>query len=280
MTKIIDGKKVAKELKENLRKVIELFPTKPKLAVIQVGDDPASKIYVNMKRKEAEKIGIDFMFIKYDSDINEKIISDTIETLNNDNSVNGILVQLPLPSNIDANKILNLIDPSKDVDGLTDYNMAKLINKKDAIMPCTPFGIIKLLECYNIDVRDKNVVVVGRSNLVGRPLSNILLNMDATVTICHSKTKDLKEYTKRADILFVAVGKKHLITKDMIKKGAILIDVGINRENDEIYGDIDFEHVYNKCSMITPVPGGVGPMTIAMLLYNLVTCYKKQNNKE
>lgn len=276
MTKIIDGKKVSKEIKENLKKIIELFPTKPKLAVIQVGDDSASEIYVNMKRKETEKIGIDFMFIKYDSDINEEIIEETIKSLNKDKSINGILIQLPLPSNIDSKRILNLIDPSKDVDGLTDYNIAKLINKEDAIIPCTPFGIIKLLEYYNIDVRDKNIVVVGRSNLVGRPLSNILLNMDATVTVCHSKTKDLKEYTKRADILFVATGKKHLITRDMIKRDAILIDVGINRENDKLYGDINFDNVYKKCSMITPVPGGVGPMTIAMLLYNLVSCYKKQ----
>ncbi|MDD4036440.1 MAG: bifunctional methylenetetrahydrofolate dehydrogenase/methenyltetrahydrofolate cyclohydrolase FolD [Bacilli bacterium] len=276
MTKIIDGKKVSKEIKENLKKIIELFPTKPKLAVIQVGDDSASEIYVNMKRKETEKIGIDFMFIKYDSDINEEIIEETIKSLNKDKSINGILIQLPLPSNIDSKRILNLIDPSKDVDGLTDYNIAKLINKEDAIIPCTPFGIIKLLEYYNIDVRDKNIVVVGRSNLVGRPLSNILLNMDATVTVCHSKTKDLKEYTKRADILFVATGKKHLITRDMIKRGAVLIDVGINRENDKLYGDINFDNVYKKCSMITPVPGGVGPMTIAMLLYNLVSCYKKQ----
>jgi len=280
MTKIIDGKKVSKEIKENLKKVIELFSSKPKLAIIQVGDDSASEIYVNMKRRETTKIGIDFMLIKYDSDINEKIIEETIKSLNKDKSINGILIQLPLPSNMDAKRILNLIDPIKDVDGLTNYNIVKLINKEDAIIPCTPFGIIKLLEYYNIDVRDKKVVIIGRSNLVGRPLCNMLLNMDATVTVCHSKTKNLKDYTKRADVLFTATGKKHLITRDMIQKDAVLIDVGINRENGKLSGDVDFDNVYKKCSMITPVPGGVGPMTIAMLLYNLVSCYKKQNNKE
>lgn len=276
MDKIINGKEVADKLREELKQKIKSLPSTPKLVVIQVGDYEASNVYVRGKEKACKEVGIDFELIHYPYDVDAYTVANTINKLNNDDKVNGILIQLPLLDHID-NTIIDLINPIKDVDGLTSYNMGRLINNDYDIAPATPSGVIKLLDYYNIPIAGKHVVVVGRSNLVGKPISQLFLHRDATVTICHSKTKDLTNYTNQADILAVATGHKHLITKDMIKDNAILIDIGISRVGKKLYGDINFDDVYDKCSYITPVPGGVGPMTIAMLLYNVVKCYKLQN---
>jgi len=278
MDKIINGREVANLLKENLRKEIIDFPTTLKLAVIQVGSLDASNTYIKYKQKACREVGIDFELINYDNNIDELTIESKIKELNKDPFINGILIQLPLPNHLDSKIIVNFINPIKDVDGLTSTNIGNLLNNVDTLAPCTPIGVMKLLEHYKIEIEGKHVVVVGRSNLVGRPLSNLCLNNNATITLCHSKTKDLCFHTKQADILAVAAGHKHLINKDMIKENAILIDVGINRIEDKLYGDINYDDVYDKCALITPVPGGVGPMTVAMLLYNVVKCYKIQNN--
>ncbi len=277
MLKIIDGTKLARKIREDIKAKIKSQNLKLKLVVIQVGNNPASEIYIKMKKQVCSEAGISFELLKYDETIKEEEIKEEIKKLNNDKTVTGILVQLPLPKSFNTNEILNLISPEKDVDGLTFINQAKLINNEEGIKPCTAYGIIKLLEYKNVKIEGKHAVVVGRSSLVGKPVANMLLNCNATVSICHSKTKNLADYTRLADILIVAVGKKHLINKDMIKDNAVLIDVGITRENDILYGDIDFRSVYDKCSLITPVPGGVGPMTIAMLLSNLIDCYYLQS---
>ncbi len=280
MNKIINGKEVANIFKRKLKEEINNFLCMPKLAVIQIGSLDASNIYIKHKQKACKEVGISFELITYDNNIDEIVIKNKIEELNGNPSINGILIQLPLPSHLDSKKIINYIDPKKDVDGLTSINMAHLFNNVDndeAIAPCTPIGIMKLLEYYNIELEGEHVVMIGRSNLVGKPLLSLFLNKNATITICHSKTKELACFTKQADILVVATGCKHLINKNMIKENAILIDVGINNVEGKLYGDIDYNDVYDKCLLITPVPGGVGPMTIAMLLHNVVECYKIQN---
>ena len=269
--KMIDGKLVRKERKEELIEKVSILKDKLALVDVNVGDDEASKIYIKQKEKMALSIGYNFINMHFDTISEEDLIKE-IEKLNKDNSITGIIVQLPLPDYLNKDKILNTISPLKDVDGLTNTNLLKLINKEKCLLPCTPKGIISLLDYYNIDLH-QNVVIVGRSKLVGYPLFNLLLNRDATVTICHSKTKNLGEYTKNADILIVAVGKKGLITKDMIKDNAIIIDVGINRVDDKIYGDVDDE-CKEKASYITPVPGGVGPMTVISLMENVYEAYK------
>lgn len=272
---IINGKELSEKIKEELKNEIKTYMIKPCLAVIQIGNDPASEVYIRAKEKACNEVGIYFKHIKFEETVREIEVINKILELNNDEYVNGILLQLPLPEKFNAEKLINYIARNKDVDGLTDINVGKLVNKKKCLVSCTPLGIMELLKEYNIDLNGKNVVIVGRSNLVGKPLISLLLNNDATVTICHSKTINLKEYTSRADILIVAVGHKHLITEDMVKEGATVIDVGINREDGKLYGDVDFDKVKDKVAYITPVPGGVGPMTVAMLLKNVNETYKR-----
>ena len=265
--KIIDGKKVSLELKEELIKKVSLLDKKLTLVVISVGNDEASRVYVKQKEKMALKVGYDFLNLHFDL-IEENDLIKKIEELNNAPKITGIIVQLPLPGYLNKDNILNKISPLKDVDGLTNNNLLKLVKKQEGLVPCTPKGIISLLDYYKIDVVGKNVVIVGRSELVGLPLFHLLLNKNATVTLCHSKTKDLKYYTKEADILIVAVGKSEFITPDMIKENACLIDVGINRVDGKLYGDCD-RNCIDKSSLITPVPGGVGPMTVISLMENV-----------
>ncbi len=275
----IDGKIISTKIKEELKAEIKTYMIKPCLAVIQIGNDEASNVYISAKQKACSEVGIYLKHIKFDEDSREIEIINKIIELNNDEYVHGILLQLPIPEKFNEEKLINYISRNKDVDGLTDINVGKLINNKKCLVSCTPQGIIKLLEESDVSIPGKNVVIVGRSKLVGKPLISLFLNNDATVTVCHSKTNNLKEFTKNADILVVAVGKKHLITEDMVKKDSVVIDVGINRIDGKLYGDVDYENVKNKVSLITPVPGGVGPMTVAMLLCNVNTVYKNLNNK-
>lgn len=275
---ILDGRKIKSEIMDELRLTVDKLEIKPKLVVIQVGDNEASNIYINQKKKMCEYIGYQFELKKYDEDIKEEELLKIIEKLNKDKMVNGILVQMPIPKHINADKIQNAIEYVKDVDGLTDINTGILFHNKEGLYSCTPLGITELLDRYNINVRSKHVVIVGKSNLVGKPLIGLMLNKGATVTSCNSLTKDLSKYTKMADILVVAVGKPKLITSDMVKDGAIVIDVGINRYGDSIVGDVDYELVKDKASYITPVPGGVGQMTVAMLAKNILLAYLKQQN--
>ena len=275
----IDGKIISTKIKEELKAEIKTYMIKPCLAVIQIGNDEASNVYISAKQKACSEVGIYLKHIKFDEDSREIEIINKIIELNNDEYVHGILLQLPIPEKFNEEKLINYISRNKDVDGLTDINVGKLINNKKCLVSCTPQGIIKLLEESGVSIPGKNVVIVGRSKLVGKPLISLFLNNDATVTVCHSKTNNLKEFTKNADILVVAVGKKHLITEDMVKKDSVVIDVGINRIDGKLYGDVDYENVKNKVSLITPVPGGVGPMTVAMLLCNVKTFYKNLKKK-
>ena len=279
MSKIIDGKKIRNEILDELKKQVKQYMIKPCLAVIQIGDDEASNTYIKSKEKACNEIGIYFKHIKFSETTKEIEVINKILELNNDEYVHGILLQLPLPSGFNQDKLINYIARNKDVDGLTDINIGKIFNNKPGLVSCTPQGIMKLLECENVDVAGKNVTIVGRSNLVGKPLLGLMLNKDATVTICHSKTENLKKHTKNADILVVAVGKKHFITEDMVKEDAIVIDVGINRENGKLYGDVDYDKVKAKVKKITPVPGGVGPMTVAMLMSNVISSYERWSQK-
>lgn len=277
---IIDGKLVSAKLKEKLKNKIKENDIKPTLVVIQVGNNEASNVYIKQKIKCADTIGAICIHKKLDENINTNQLVELIKELNKDENINGIIVQLPLPKHIDEHKVLNTIVDYKDVDGLTEINAGKLACSKPELISCTPNGIIELLKYYNIPIESKNVVIVGRSNLVGKPLISLFLMENATVTCCHSKTINLKEYTKNADILVVAVGKPKLITEDMVKENAIVIDVGINRLETGLCGDVDFENVSKKASYITPVPGGVGAMTVAMLYNNLVETSIKTLKKE
>lgn len=277
---IIDGKLVSTELKNALKKQIETYKIKPKLVVIQVGNNEASNVYIKQKIKCADAIGAICVHEKLDENITTSELINLINSLNQDESVNGMIVQLPLPKHIDEYAVLNTIIPSKDVDGLTEINAGKLACSKPGLISCTPNGVIKLLKYYNIEIEGKKVVIVGRSNLVGKPLINLFLMENATVTCCHSKTVDLKHFTLDADILVVAAGKPKLINADMVKEGAVVIDVGINRLETGLCGDVDFENVSKKASYITPVPGGVGAMTVAMLYNNLVETTIKTLKKE
>lgn len=267
---ILDGKLVSNEVKNNLKNLIIEYGIKPKLVVIQVGNNEASNVYIKQKVKCADNIGAICLHEKLNENITTNELIDLINKFNKDESINGIIVQLPLPKHIDEYLVLNTINPTKDVDGLTEINAGKLACSKPGLVSCTPNGVIKLLKYYNIGIEGKKVVIVGRSNLVGKPLINLFLMENATVTCCHSKTSDIKHFTKDADILVVAVGKPKLITDDMVKDGAVVIDVGINRLESGLCGDVDFETVSKKASYITPVPGGVGAMTVAMLYNNLV----------
>ena len=279
MSKIIDGKKIRNEILEDLKKQVKQYMIKPCLAVIQIGDDEASNTYIKAKEKACTEIGIYFKHIKFGETTKEIEVINKILELNNDEYVHGILLQLPRPEGLNQDKLINYIARNKDVDGLTDINIGKIFNNKQGLVSCTPQGIMKLLEYEKIDIEGKNVTIVGRSNLVGKPLLGLMLNKNATVTICHSKTENLKKHTKNADILVVAVGKKHFIKEDMVKDDAIVIDVGINRENGKLYGDVDYDKVKTKAKKITPVPGGVGPMTVAMLMSNVIAAYEKWSQK-
>lgn len=279
MSKIIDGKKLKTEIIDELKKEVKHYMIKPCLAVIQIGEDPASNTYINAKAKACEEIGIYFKHIKFTETTKEIEVINKIVELNNDEYVHGILLQLPLPEGFNTDKLINYIARNKDVDGLTDINLGKLYNNKPCLISCTPQGIMRLLEQENIDIEGKNVTIVGRSNLVGKPLIGLMLNKNATVTVCHSKTENLSKHTKNADILVVAVGKKHFIKENMVKEDAVVIDVGINKEDNKIYGDVDFDKVKAKVKKITPVPGGVGPMTVAMLMTNVIYAYQKQQKK-
>ncbi|MBQ6282223.1 MAG: bifunctional 5,10-methylenetetrahydrofolate dehydrogenase/5,10-methenyltetrahydrofolate cyclohydrolase [Bacilli bacterium] len=274
---ILDGKKIKQEKIEELKKEISTLKRKPGLAVIQVGDNPASNVYVSNKEKTGLELGCNFEYIKFPEDVQEDLILATIDRLNDDMSIDGIIVQLPLPEHLNKEKIQNRVCHKKDVDGLTDINAGLLMHNKDCLVPCTPNGILEILKYYDISVSGKNVVIVGRSELVGRPMFSLMLNNNATVTICHSYTSNLKDITKTADILIVAVGKKHMITSSMVKEGAVVIDVGINRADGKIYGDVNYEEVKDICSYITPVPGGVGQMTVLSIYQNLLKAYKNNN---
>ena len=280
MAEILDGKAISQKIKEGLKKEVEELKQNgviPKLAVIMIGDDSSSKIYVRNKSIACEQIGIEYEEYLLNENTTMKELLELIYKLNKDDSINGILLQSPIPRGLDINEAFKAIDPKKDVDGFNPCNVGKLCLGQDSFVSCTPFGIIKLLEEYGINIEGKDAVVVGRSNIVGKPMMQCLLNKNATVTICHSKTIKLERATKKADILVVAVGKPKFITSEMVKEGAIVVDVGINRgEDGKICGDVDFEEVSKIASYITPVPGGVGPMTIAMLMHNIVKATKQQ----
>ena len=271
---IIDGKKISTEIKDECKEKVALYKEKGIeicMAVIQVGSDPASSVYVNNKKKACEYIGIKSLSYHLEESTTEEELLELIDKLNKDDSVRGILVQLPLPKTISEDKVLMAISPTKDVDGFHPMNVGNLCIGRKGFLSCTPAGVIELLKRYNIEIAGKECVVVGRSNIVGKPMFILLLRENGTVTITHSRTKDLKEVCKRADILVAALGKPKFITADYVKEGAVVIDVGIHRnENNKLCGDVDFEAVAPKCSAITPVPGGVGPMTIAMLMKNCV----------
>lgn len=279
MAELLDGKKLAKRIKDNLKIEVDKLKENginPKLAVIMVGNDPASSVYVKNKSKACKNVGVEFEEFLLDENIEEKELFDLIDKLNSDEKITGILLQAPIPKHLDINKAFERISFEKDVDGFNPINVGKLSIGVDSFISCTPYGIMKLLDEYNIDLEGKNAVVLGRSNIVGKPMAQCLLSKNATVTICHSKTKDISEITKRADIVIAAIGKPKFLKEDMVKENAIIIDVGINRmEDGSLVGDADFENVKKKAQYITPVPGGVGPMTIAMLMYNVVKAAKK-----
>ncbi|WP_022669735.1 bifunctional methylenetetrahydrofolate dehydrogenase/methenyltetrahydrofolate cyclohydrolase FolD [Hippea alviniae] len=274
---ILDGKALSVKIKSQIKEEVRVLKEKgitPGLAFILVGDNPASQVYVNMKTKACEEVGIYSINHRMPKETTEKELIEVIKMLNDNPMVHGILVQLPLPKHISEERIIEAIDYKKDVDGFHPYNMGRLARGNPLFSSCTPFGIMKLFEEYAIDVKGKDVVMVGAGNITGKPMSLMLLNAGATVQVCHIYTQDLKEKTKRADILISAVGKPKLITEDMVKEGAIVVDVGISRVDNKVVGDVDFENVSKKVSYITPVPGGVGPMTIAMLLYNTLLSVK------
>ena len=278
-SKIIDGKKYSKLLKEELKAKVFNMDIKPSLTVISVGDNAASRVYVRSKEKCANEIGINYRHLHYD-EISEHDLCEVINKLNDDKQVHGIIVQLPLPKGMNENLIVNAIKPEKDVDGLTFVNAGYLLNNKKGLVSCTPKGIMYLLKKENVLLEGQNAVVIGRSILVGKPMMNLLINANATVTMCHSKTRDLAKITKKADILIVAIGQKEFIKRDMVKRGAVLIDVGINRVDGKLYGDVFFDDVYDKVSKITPVPGGVGPMTVVMLMENTIEACLNQIEKD
>lgn len=280
MAIIIDGKELAKKIRSELKNEVVELKNKginPKLAVIMVGDDKASKVYVKNKSKACEECGIDYEEFLMDKDIDMEELLETIDKLNKRDDIHGILLQSPIPLNLDINQAFNKINHKKDVDGFNPINVGKLSIGEDCFVSCTPAGVIKMLEEYNIEIEGKNVVIIGRSNIVGKPLIQCILRKNGTVTMCHSRTKNIKQITKNADILIAALGKPKFVTQDMIKDGAVIIDVGINRTEDgKLVGDVDFENVKNNASYITPVPGGVGPMTIAMLMTNVVKAAKNK----
>lgn len=286
MNNIIDGKKVADEILVQVAADVASLASgakKPVLAVIMVGANPASVVYVSHKKKSCEKVGMTFQQLDFPETITTQELMDAIQRLNDDENVHGILVQMPLPAHVYTPDVMKAISPYKDVDGFTAYNIGKMVLSPEfeELVPCTPRGVIKLLEYYHVEISGAEVCVVGSSNIVGKPLAMMLSNRKATVTICNSKTKDLADHVRRADIVCVAIGKPHFVTADMVKDGAVVIDVGINRlPNGKLAGDVDFEHVSAKARLITPVPGGVGPMTVACLMENVLRAYKRLEAKK
>ena len=280
---LINGKELAKIIRGELKKKVDelkLHNINPKLAVIMVGSDKASEIYVRNKSRACEEIGIEFEEFLLDEETTQKELIDLIENLNVRDDIHGILLQSPIPDHLDIREAFDKIDYKKDVDGFNPINVGKLSIGEDSFISCTPYGVVKMLEAYNIEVEGKRAVIIGRSNIVGKPLLQCLLNKNATVTVCHSKTRDIENITKEADILIAALGKPKFVKDYMVKEGAVVIDVGINRnEEGKIVGDVDFDNVSKKASYITPVPGGVGPMTIAMLMNNVVKAAEELSNK-
>ena len=269
--KIIDGKALAAKMRAQLKEKIDASELKPGLAVVLVGEDPASQIYVRNKIKACEEIGVKSYAYRLPADTSQKQLEDLLEELAASKDIHGILLQLPLPKGLQAEPAMAKIPYEKDVDGFSKENLGKLVLKEDGLVSCTPYGVMKMLESEGISPKGKRAVVLGRSDTVGKPMALLLLNADATVTVCHSKTQNLKEICQEADILVAAIGRAKFVTEDMVKEGAVVVDVGINRdENGKLCGDVDYENVAKKASYITPVPGGVGPMTITMLMYN--TC--------
>lgn len=282
---LLDGKLLSQKIEQYVSDEVKLLKEgcgcTPGLAVVLVGQDPASAAYVNMKKKACDRVG--FYSITHDmpESISQEAIERTIVSMNNNDSIDGILIQLPLPAHIDTTKLLELVDPAKDVDGFHPYNVGRLVTNLDAFVPCTPLGVMELLNEYNIDVKGKNCVVVGASNIVGKPMASLLLNAEATVEICHIHTDDLKKHTLNADMIFVGVGVINLITADMVKDDVVIVDIGVSRTPEgKLVGDVDFLNVSKKCSYITPSPGGVGPMTIAMLLKNTLKAAKINAQKK
>ncbi|MEE1017620.1 MAG: bifunctional methylenetetrahydrofolate dehydrogenase/methenyltetrahydrofolate cyclohydrolase FolD [Ruminococcus sp.] len=280
---IIDGKKVSANVKERVRleceRLVKEHGVTPGLAVVIVGDDPASRVYVNNKKKACELVGFKSEEYALPAETTQEELLSLVDTLNNKDDINGILVQLPLPKHLDDKSVIERISPKKDVDAFHAVNVGKIMLGEYDFLPCTPAGVMEMLHQYEIPVEGKQCVVIGRSNIVGKPMGMLLLHENGTVTICHSRTKNLKEVCQRADILVAAVGRAKFVTADMVKDGAVVIDVGMNRdENGKLCGDVDFENVKDKCSYITPVPGGVGPMTIATLMKNTIKACKIQNN--
>lgn len=284
MATIIDGKLLAKKTRESLKVECDKLKSEgitPKLAVIMVGDNPASKVYVRNKSKACSDVGIDYKEYLLPEKTTQPELINLIQKLNQDKETNGILLQSPLPRHLDINEAFKAITYMKDVDGFTPSSVGKLCIGEDTFISCTPYGVMKMFDEYNIDLNGKDVVILGRSNIVGKPLIQCCLQKNATVTVCHSKTKNLGEHTKRADIVISAIGQSNFVKADMIKDGAVVIDVGINRdENGKLTGDVDFESVEKKASYITPVPGGVGPMTIAMLMNNVIKATKEQQKEK
>lgn len=280
---ILDGKKVSAKVREDLKLEVDNLKKegiKPKLAVIMVGNDLASKVYVRNKNKACEEIGIEYEEFLLDEETTMEELLNVIDNLNKNQNIDGILLQSPIPKHLDINKAFRAILPEKDVDGFHPINAGKLSIGEKCFVPCTPHGVVKIIEEYNIETEGKNVVIVGRSNIVGKPLIQCMLQKNATVTVCHSKTRNLEEFTKKADILIVAIGKPKFITENMVKEGVVVIDIGINRnEEGKLVGDVDFDNVSKKASYITPVPGGVGPMTVAMLMENVVEAAKQNKYK-
>ncbi len=281
MYTLIDGKTLAAEtrlhINEEVKKFKEEHGREIGLAVVLAGENPASQIYVRNKIKACSEVGVKSYAYYLPSDVTQSQMEQLVSELVEDNGIDGILVQLPLPKHLDGEKILKMIPPQKDVDGFSEENIGKLCMDEKCLVACTPNGVMKMLEKYGIDPKGKHAVVIGRSNIVGKPMAMLLLNADATVTVCHSKTKNLREECLRADILVAAIGKAKFVTSDMVKEGAVVVDVGMNRdESGKLCGDVDFENVKEKCSYITPVPGGVGPMTITMLMYNTLNAAKER----
>ena len=281
MATLLNGKELSQKIKLNLKQEVESLNAKVGLAVIIVGNNPASRVYVNNKKKACEEIGFVSREYALPEETTQEELVNLVKELNEDKEINGILVQLPLPKHLDEKAVIENISPLKDVDAFHISNVGKIMIGDYDFLPCTPAGVMELLHEANVDVAGKECVVIGRSNIVGKPMALLLLHENATVTVCHSKTKDLKEVTKRADVLVVAIGRAKFVTADMVKPGAVVIDVGMDRdENGKLCGDVDFENVEKIASAITPVPGGVGPMTIAMLMKNTLNAYKIQNNKK
>ena len=280
---ILNGKKVSAKVREYLKLEVDNLKKegiKPKLAVIMVGNDPASKVYVRNKNKACEEIGIEYEEFLLGEETTMEELLNVIDNLNKNQNIDGILLQSPIPKHLDINKAFRAILPEKDVDGFHPINAGKLSIGEKCFVPCTPHGVVKIIEEYNIETEGKNVVIVGRSNIVGKPLIQCMLQKNATVTVCHSKTRNLEEFTRKADILIVAIGKPKFITENMVKEGVVVIDIGINRnEEGKLVGDVDFDNVSKKASYITPVPGGVGPMTVAMLMENVVEAAKQNKYK-